>query len=525
MNFEAYVRSLGHDPEALSSEMRVMLQAAWRAHVAATEAAASAVTLPGGNAGTGTTGNPTPTPTAATPPADPLAASRAREAAETRRVGEIRAACGNETDVAATAIEQGWDVDRARMQAELVALRRSRSTAPVTTFVTGHMPAGATINTVVEAALAQAIGSPGYERRFHADVLQAAHTQFRGRLGLGQVFMMAAQANGFRCSAGERVHAGNLREVMQHAMGFGPMASSGVTTFSLPGIMASTASKELLAGYMEEDQTWREVAGVKNVPDFKTITSYRMLDDMEFEEISATGEIPHGKVSEESYTRRAKSYAKMGALTRQDIINDDLGAFGDIRSRLGRGGAQKFNRVFWTAWLSNPSTFWTAPRTNYISGATTTLLTDGVGLGLGVKAFRKMKSPSADNAKAVAGRPEILLVPPELENAADVLHTNSNLGMVAGSSANTYAGKYKPVVSPFLSDDTITGYSATAWWLLRNPAISPAVVVSFLNGVQTPTIESADADFNILGVQFRGFWDFGCDQAEYLAGVKSKGAA
>jgi len=28
-----------------------------------------------------------------------------------------------------------------------------------------------------------------------------------------------------------------------------------------------------------------------------------------------------------------------------------------------------------------------------------------------------------------------------------------------------------------------------------------------------------------LGVQFRGYHDFGCDQAEYLAGVKSKGAA
>jgi hypothetical protein len=50
-------------------------------------------------------------------------------------------------------------------------------------------------------------------------------------------------------------------------------------------------------------------------------------------------------------------------------------------------------------------------------------------------------------------------------------------------------------------------------------------VASFLNGVQTPTVESAAADFDQLGVQFRGYHDFGVDLAEYLAGVKSKGAA
>ena len=54
---------------------------------------------------------------------------------------------------------------------------------------------------------------------------------------------------------------------------------------------------------------------------------------------------------------------------------------------------------------------------------------------------------------------------------------------------------------------------------------SAAIVVTFLDGVQNPTIESADADFDTLGIQMRGYWDFGCDQAEYLAGIKSKGAA
>lgn len=76
-----------------------------------------------------------------------------------------------------------------------------------------------------------------------------------------------------------------------------------------------------------------------------------------------------------------------------------------------------------------------------------------------------------------------------------------------------------------LSDSTIPGFSATAWFLLRNPALGAAIVISLLNGIAAPTVESADADFDTLGIQFRGFHDFGCDLAEYLAGVKVKGAA
>ena len=79
--------------------------------------------------------------------------------------------------------------------------------------------------------------------------------------------------------------------------------------------------------------------------------------------------------------------------------------------------------------------------------------------------------------------------------------------------------------SVFLNDSSISGGSATAWYLLRNPSEAAGVVVSFLDGVETPTVENADADFDTLGIQFRGYHDFGVDFAEYLCGVKSKGAS
>ncbi|MFN9294969.1 MAG: hypothetical protein ACK6EB_43385, partial [Planctomyces sp.] len=114
----------------------------------------------------------------------------------------------------------------------------------------------------------------------------------------------------------------------------------------------------------------------------------------------------------------------MFSLTRRDIINDDLGAFDDLRVRLGRGAARRLNRLVWTTFLANHTTFWTSARTNYIEGATTNLLTDGVGLSLGVKAFRQRKSPLVTGAEessrmTLGGRATKLLVPPELEAVAE----------------------------------------------------------------------------------------------------------
>ena len=279
-------------------------------------------------------------------------------------------------------------------------------------------------------------------------------------------------------------------------------------------------------GYMEEDQAWREIAQIKTVNDFKANTQYRMLDNMEYEEVGANGEIKHGAISEESWTNQAKTYAKMFALNRQQIINDDLGAFDDLRSRVGRGAARKFNRVFWLAFLNNGS-FFTTARTNYIEGSTTNLGTDGVGLGLAAKAYMERKTPlvGTDTTSQVmlGGEATKILVPSALKQNAEILYKNSNLTAVKAADANLYAGKYRPVTVVQLGDSSYSGYSATAFYLFGDTYMP--MCASFLNGQQTPTVEVSEADFDQLGIQMRGYHDFGCDRSEYLAGIKSKGAA
>lgn len=456
-----------------------------------------------------------------------ILAGQKQLAASMRKNAEIQAKAARFPMIAAKAIEEGWSTDKVELEV-LKASASSGHTRP-TSFRNAEkdLPQG----DVIEAAVCMTRKHKDVEKTFKPEVLQAAHSQFRSRIGLQQVILMAACGNGYHASPGERISMGNLRDILAFAC---PdprqrhLMATAFSTVSLPGILSNVANKEILAGYMEEDPAWQEIAAKKSVSDFKQVTSYRMLDDMEYEELAPGGRIAGGTVGEESYTRQVKTYAKMFMLERTQMINDDLGAFDDLKARVGRGGAKKFVKIFWTAFLSNAATFFTAGRTNYITGSTSNLGTDGVGLGLGVTAFRKMTSPTADGLKRVGAgmRPEILLVPPELEHNADKLYVGANLNVgTAAGEENIHRNKYRPVTAWQLSDSAYTGYSTTAWSLHANPSVMPTVVASFLDGVETPTVDSADADFDQLGIQFRGYHDFGVDMAEYLGALKSKGAA
>ena len=525
--FEEFVTSLGLDVATLTPEATAILQKSFLASQAPPAPPAP------------------PAPVAPAAPAVPVAAPTAAAgdnsvnleaaavvhrkaiAAEYRHAAEIQAKAAGHPKIIATAIENNWSIDKV----ELEVLKASQ-TRPTSFSAAQNNPEN--LPNVLEAAICmqrkltnngREVGKVDIDKQFDDKTLQAAHSNFRGRLGLQQLIMVCAAANGMPMAPGRGIDSSNIREALRYACGSGSELQAAFSALSVPGILSNVANKEILQGYMQEDAVWREIAQTKTVTDFKTVTSYRMLDNMEYEELGAGGKIKGGTIGEETFTRSIDTYAKMFSLTRKNIIDDDLGAFDDLQARVGRGGAIKLNNLFWTTFLANLATIFTAARTNYISGSTTNLGTDGVGLGLGQKAYRSRTTPTADGSKRLSGQAKFLLVPPELEVIADQLYATKNLAAVKVSDANTFANKYQPIVANQLSDSSFSGYSATAWYLLGDKAMGSPVVVSFLNGQETPTVESADADFNTLGIQFRGYHDFGCDIGEYMNSLMSKGAA
>jgi hypothetical protein len=199
----------------------------------------------------------------------------------------------------------------------------------------------------------------------------------------------------------------------------------------------------------------------------------------------------------------------MTSVTRTDLINDDLGALTAVPQRIGRGGALKLNDVFWASYLDD-SAFFTVAKGNKKTSATALSL---AGLKEALALYRKLKDR---DGKPMATQPSVLLVPVDLEiTAAELMNSvQISSGATGGQpSTNVFAGRYQVVSSTYLTN-------ADDYYLLASPADLPVMEVAFLNGVQSPIVETAEADFNVLGVQMRGYFDFGVAKAEDLAGVK-----
>jgi hypothetical protein len=148
--------------------------------------------------------------------------------------------------------------------------------------------------------------------------------------------------------------------------------------------------------------------------------------------------------------------------------------------RLGRGGALKLNKIFWTAWLDD-ATFFTAGNLNYFTGTSTALGIDS----LTAAELLFLNQVDADGTP-LGLAPEILLTPNALSTKATSLSRDTEIRDTTASTkyttANPHAGKWRPVRSSYLSNATITGYSTTAWYLLANPAAVAAIETCFLNG-------------------------------------------
>ena len=59
------------------------------------------------------------------------------------------------------------------------------------------------------------------------------------------------------------------------------------------------------------------------------------------------------------------------------------------------------------------------------------------------------------------------------------------------------------------ANSAYTSNSAKAWYLVADPTDLPVIELAFLNGQESPTIETAQGDFNVLGVRMRGYRDSG----------------
>jgi len=440
--------------------------------------------------------------------ADPVADMRAKAAAEETRIAAVRKVCGSDhADISAKALREGWDVTRT----ELEVLRADRPKAPAAHVV------DQTVNGAVLEAACMLTAKLGDVEKVHDEkTLDAASRRFRGGIGLQELLLEAAWANGY---TGRNFR--DSREVLRFA--FGKDLQAGFSTIDIGGILSNVTNKFLLDGFFSVERTWRNICAVRNVGDFKTVTSYRLIGADQYQPVAPGGELKHGTLGQEQYANKADTFGLLLSIDRRDVINDDLGAITLVPRKLGRGSGLKINDVFWTIFLANSSFFATGNK-NYLTGADTALTIDGL-----TKAEVAFLDQVDAEGKPIGIMPAIILVPTALSAMGTQLFKSLEIRDTTSSTkypvANPHQGKFRAEVSRYLANTKYTGNSAKAWYLLADPNDLPVIEVAFLNGQESPTIETAEADFNVLGIQMRGYHDFGVNLQDPRGGVKSKGEA
>lgn len=507
MDFNQWCAANGFDPEALTDQQRATLQAQWRA----SQKPADPKPDP----------EPDPKRPAATESLDDILAATRRENERREAItGLVAKYLADNPGQLATlepigrlAIEGKWDVQRA----DLELLRASRGAGPHV-YATSQPDL---TNEVVEAAVCRAGGldDEALAKDYGDRTMTAVDRRFRRGIGLQQVLGLCARQNGFRGDV-----RSDLRDALMaafHGPAAGGLMAVGPSTLAISGILSNTAQKFLRDAFMAVDTAWRRVGAIGSVSDFKTVTSYSLTGDLQYEKVAPGGELKHGTLGNETYTNRADTYGKLLAIDRRDWKNDDLGAFTKAAKRLGRGGALKVNDVFWAEFMADASTFWTAGRGNYDDGTDTAFGADGL-----TAADVIWQAKTDPDGKPLGVAAKILLTPPahripakRLMNSQQVMK-DSDLG-----SDNPHAGMYEPVCTPYLANSSYTGYSALAWYLLADPNELPVIEIVFLDGMEMPTIETAEMEAGRLGVVLQAYHDFGVEKQEYRGGLKLKGEA
>jgi len=321
-------------------------------------------------------------------------------------------------------------------------------------------------------------------------------------------------AAALRADGVEAPHGGPaiFRAAVEHGV------RAGFSTINLPGIIGTVGNKLLLDAFNSVQVTYETLAQQSSYANFLTYTQYRLNHDGQFSRVAEDGELKHGSLSETSYTNKLETEGTMLTLTRQAIVNDDMNAFQQLYGGMGKVARMAVEKAFIEAVMESSDSFYTADQGNLLSSTDLSV----AGLGAAEAAMMGMVD-SAGNP--IFATPKYLLVPAGSMYRARQLFTSATVVEAATAGEpqgvnNPYQGVFQPYTSPFMTASALDGHSTSTWYVLSDPNLLPAFQVAYLNGNRQPTIETADAAFNTLGLQMRCFFDFGVAQVDYRGAVK-----
>lgn len=263
------------------------------------------------------------------------------------------------------------------------------------------------------------------------------------------------------------------------------------STSDFPAILGNVMYRRLLDWAQTVPDRWRTYVQITEAPDKRPQTQIIGYEAEDLLPVSELGAYIDSALGDGSFTWQVATYGRAFSITRDVIINDDLGYIRQQPRRFGRAAARTLSKfVAQTLLEGNGVTFdgsalfHTADHTNLTTGATF----GATALQTGITAMRNQTVLGVFHTV----EPKYLVIPPAMEFAAKQLINSAIIVAAGGDSTsgiapvqignqNTLANALEIVVEPFLTQ-------SNDFYILADPADTPILLLGFLNGKQTPDL-------------------------------------
>lgn len=285
-----------------------------------------------------------------------------------------------------------------------------------------------------------------------------------------------------------------------------------------PLLLANVAEKAMMKGYEEADETFQLWTTSGILGDFKPgkrvdINTFPSLDN-----IPEGGEYRYADIGERGETVLLGTYGKLFSLTRQSIINDDLNAFTKIPRAMGRAAIRTVGDLVYAILTGNPTmsdgvALFHATHNNLMAAtAISTGSVDTMGVAMSTQKDATGNTLNINLAK--------LIVPRALRGTASVVR-DSEFDVGAAAKNNTVPNSVRGTFE-VITDARLDKSSSTAWYGTADQGTNDTVEVSYLDGVQTPTLEQKNG-WDVDGVEFKVRMDVGVKALDFRTMQKNPG--
>jgi hypothetical protein len=280
-------------------------------------------------------------------------------------------------------------------------------------------------------------------------------------------------------------------------------------TSDFPVLLEIAMHKALQAGYAVAPDTWQRFCARGQVSDFRAHNRYRVGSLGNLDALTELGEFKNKSIPDgEKASITAGTKGNIINLSRQAIINDDLGAFIGAATMLGRAASRTVEADVYALLASNPVmgdgfALFANEHGNLNAGAAPTVTTvDEARVKLA-----QQKDVSGNDFLDL--RPSVFLSGLGYGSTARVLNSAEYDPDTANKlqKPNVIRGLFTDVVdSPRIAD--------TKWYLFADPGDAPVLEVAFLEGNDAPFLDQEEG-FSVDGSRWKARLDYGVAAIDY----------